>query len=96
MKEHQNTIKAAAQLAHDLHELHRSRPSDPTFEQVGFLDGRDTVLDYLDHGELGVALQHLLYMIHEANISFPAAVLHTLHDIAAECGVVNPYSLSEH
>ena len=95
MDEHERCIRNAAQVAHDLlHALHRANPSDPTFDQVGFLDGRDSVIDYIEHGERGVALEHLLYMIHEANIAFPHALLLRLHEIAEEYGLDVGYSPS--
>ena len=34
-------------------------------DQVYLLDGRSVVEDYLDHGEAGLAFDHLLYMIRE-------------------------------
>ena len=34
-------------------------------DQVFLLDGREVVADYLQHGEPGLALDHLVYMIKE-------------------------------
>ena len=33
--------------------------------QAGLRDGGDIVLDYIEHGEIGVAFEHLLYMVTE-------------------------------
>jgi len=38
-------------------------------DQAGLLDGEEIVLDYLRHGEPGLALEHLIYMIHEAGLA---------------------------
>ena len=47
--------------------------------QEGLANGREVVLDYLEHGEAGVALEHLHYMIDEPGleISYRSKVLLT-------------------
>ena len=37
-------------------------------EQIGLRDGAEVVLDYLDHGEPGLALEHLIYMVREPSL----------------------------
>ncbi len=37
-------------------------------DQAGLIDGVSIVEDYLRHGEVGVALEHLIYMIHEPSL----------------------------
>ena len=37
-------------------------------DQVGLRDGTDIVADLLDHGEPGLALEHLVYMISEPRL----------------------------
>ncbi len=84
--------RALAETAHSLiSELYRSNPQDETFEQVGMLDGQSIVIDYLDHGELRLALEHLLYIVHESNIGFPAEDMKALHSMVRELGVRNFY-----
>ena len=34
-------------------------------DQVGLLNGREVVADYLKHGEPGLAVDHLIYMVEE-------------------------------
>lgn len=86
-------IEDAAEIAQKLIlELHGSDPGNVTFEQVGILDGREVVVDFINHGECGLALDHLLYMIHESDIRFPRETLLELHDIARSCGMKNHYS----
>lgn len=38
---------------------------DHPLAQAGLANGAAIVRDYLDHGEAGVALEHLLYMVQE-------------------------------
>lgn len=92
-KEAIHEIRACAAVAHSqIHELHKRDPRNETFTQVGLLDGRDTVNDYLSHNELGIALEHLLYMIHESDITFDMARVAFLHDIAQSFGIRNHYA----
>jgi hypothetical protein len=37
-------------------------------DQAGLMDGVSVVEDYLHHGETGLALKHLIYMIHEPRL----------------------------
>lgn len=41
-------------------------------DQAGLRDGAEIVLDYLSHGEAGVAFDHLLYMIKEPDLELSA------------------------
>lgn len=43
--------------------------SGTVLDQSGLRDGLDIVVDYIEHGETGVALEHLLYMVEEAELS---------------------------
>ena len=38
-------------------------------DQAGLRDGKEIVMDYLSHGEAGVALEHLVYMVKETGIA---------------------------
>lgn len=40
-------------------------PEDHALAQAGLKNGSEIVLDYVDHGEAGVAFEHLLYMLTE-------------------------------
>ena len=72
-------------------DLHSTHPSDDTFDQLGILDGHSTVADFLDHNEWGLALEHVLYMVHESNIDFPSEDLSVLNSLAEKLGVRNCY-----
>jgi hypothetical protein len=39
--------------------------ANSSLDQAGLADGEKIVVDYLSHGEAGVAYEHLLYMIDE-------------------------------
>jgi hypothetical protein len=41
-------------------------------DQAGLRDGLEVVRDYLEHDEPGVALDHVLYMIRELDLTIPA------------------------
>mgnify|MGYP001825399768 CR=1 FL=1 len=85
-------IRAFTETAQSLiSELHRANPNDETFDQVGILDAKTIVTDYLDYGEPELALKHLLYIVHESNIDFPASDLNELHSIVKQLGVRNFY-----
>jgi hypothetical protein len=38
-------------------------PDDHVLAQKGFKNGKEIVLDYVDHNEAGIAYEHLMYMI---------------------------------
>jgi hypothetical protein len=40
-------------------------PDDHPLAQAGLENGGETVMDYVDHNEAGLAFEHLLYMINE-------------------------------
>jgi hypothetical protein len=44
-------------------------PPGSALDQNGLRDGRDIVLEYLDAGEAGLALEHLIYMVHEPGLA---------------------------
>ncbi len=87
-------VETSLQFAHQLiHELKQRDPDNSTFDQVGLLGGRTIALEYLQYGEVGLALEHLLYMIHEADIGFPRERVVQLHAMAANDKLfVNHYS----
>lgn len=38
-------------------------------DQAGLRDGKEIVVDYLCHGEPGIALEHLIYIVQETSIA---------------------------
>lgn len=64
-------------------------PSDlagSTYDQLGLADGAQTVASYLEHGELGLAIHHLCYMLDETGLAIPDADLRFVHDLANRVG----------
>ena len=52
-------------------------------DQAGLHDGKEIIRDYLDHGEPGLALEHVLYMIEELDLT----VSETTFALIAKAGV---------
>ena len=85
-----NKITAAVELAQKLiDDLYDEDPNGNTFTQRGFLDGKQIVLDYIEHNEFGCAVMHLLYMIHESEIDFPMQIKKEVHQIAKNNNIEN-------
>ncbi|MEM8486321.1 MAG: hypothetical protein AAF564_12285 [Bacteroidota bacterium] len=81
---------ADAQLL--IHDLHDREPGNETFSQVGLLDGDQIVKEYLDHNEFGIALDHVLYMVHESDICFDPQSVLALHALAEKLKIDNHYT----
>ncbi len=93
MKKIMKKIEVATEIAQKLiRDLHGSDPDNVTFKQVGLLDGQETIIDFINVGEWGCALDHLLYMIHESDIRFPRETMGELHHIDRFHGMKNHYS----
>ena len=93
MNDYERMITEYCSMAQDLiDERHLNNPCGKIFEQEGLLNGCVIVNDYLAHGEIGIALEHLLYMIHESDILFPLDALKTLHSMAYEAGIKTSYT----
>ena len=75
-----------------IRELHERDPNNETFSQVGILNGGETVAEYLIHNEFGVALDHLLYMIHESDIRYDLGRVKELHALAIQLDITNHYT----
>jgi hypothetical protein len=50
-------------LDHAFAAVGNAPPSGSALDQEGLRDGAEIVEDYLGHGEPGVALEHLIYMV---------------------------------
>ena len=51
-------------------------------DQVNLKDGDKIVYDYLEHGEAGVAFDHLIYMVEETGIEVAPYLRETLFEIS--------------
>jgi len=74
-------------------DAHAKDPKNDVFEQEGLLNGKSTALEYIDHGEYGLALEHLLYMVHESEVNFPKDKLISLHKMAKKFDARNEYAI---
>lgn len=61
-------LKEVSELMLIAYEQLNSVPEDHALAQAGLRNGAEIVLDYVDHGEAGVAFEHLLYMINEPSL----------------------------
>ena len=46
-------------------------PPGSGLDQLGLLDGGEIALDYLEHGEAGIAFEHLVYMTEATELPLP-------------------------
>ncbi|QNN22935.1 hypothetical protein HED60_11880 [Planctomycetales bacterium ZRK34] len=85
--------RAAKEVQPILDELYANgQPStDSPLNQCGLRDGFQIISDYLAHGEIGLALGHLLYMVSELALDLPAQVRADIHQAAKLLGVLHPW-----
>lgn len=69
-------------------------PSGSALDQVFLLDGREVVVDYLEHGEPGLALEHVIYMISALPQDISQETYQRLSSAGSELGL--PSELWEH
>ncbi len=71
--------------------LHSNESNNITFEQTGFIDGSTIVKEYVDEGEYELAVEHLLYMVYESDISYTDQILKQLNQLASTFNIKNNY-----
>lgn len=90
-----NTSKRIAELAakiqNQINKLYSNQPDNEIFEQEGILTGFQIVREYLDEDENGLAIEHLLYIIYESNISYPTEIIEEINDLSSKYKIKNPY-----
>jgi hypothetical protein len=64
-------------------------PAGSAVDQAGLLDGAEVVEDYLEHGEPSVALEHLIYMVHEPDLPISMVTYERIAQ-AGECMKMDP------
>lgn len=64
-----------------------SPPERLALNQLHLRDGDQVVNDYLNHGEEGLAIDHLLYMIEEPPLRLSPAAFEQLASAAAAVGI---------
>ncbi len=73
-------------------ELHCKEPENDTFEQEGIIDGLSVIKEFVSQNEIGIAIEHLLYMVYESDISYPKEKLAELCLLASKYKTNNCYS----
>ncbi len=63
--------------------------------QAGLADGRDVVLDYLEHNEAGLAYDHLIYMVVEADLKLSEKCKSAIMRIANYLEVPEPFDVND-
>jgi hypothetical protein len=61
--------------------------SDHPLSQEGLSNGTSIVLDYLEHNETRIALEHLLYMVNEPPLTLSAAAEAALSQLCDKYGM---------
>ncbi len=60
---------------------------ESALDQLGLKDGKDIVIDYTIHEEYVLALEHLVYMIEETEISLSHTISDRIDQIASFLGI---------
>jgi hypothetical protein len=81
-------LRLAAVAQRSLDELYLLRGPSPDLEldQAGLRDGAKIIADYINHNELGLAFEHLFYMLIEPKIVVPRAHLVDLETVGRSLG----------
>jgi len=58
--------------------------------QVGILDGEITINEFIENNELGLAYEHLTYMILESGIYLTEEQINGISELAEKLGLTNP------
>ena len=58
-----------------------------TNESAGILDGKQIILEFLEHNEYGSALEHLIYIINESNIKLNSEQIMELKEIGIKLNI---------
>lgn len=90
-----NISKRIAELADkiqkQINELYSNQPDNETFEQEGMLTGFEIVQEYLNEDENGLAVEHLMYMVYESDISYPMEIIEEINYLSSTYKIKNSY-----
>lgn len=82
--------EAQQRLAAAFSRLTESEIKGTGFDQAGLRDGFTIVEDFVRHGEMGIAIEHLMYMVEETGITLTSASATALEELAASMGLRAP------
>jgi hypothetical protein len=66
--------------------VQRKPDEGSVLDQAGLVDGAEIVIDYIAHREIGLAFDHLLYMIVEPSLPITTATFRALQEVADRLG----------
>jgi len=69
---------------------YKLEPNSP-LDQLGLQDGLNIIHEYTAVGELGVALEHILYMVHETGIKLGKPSHELVFELCKELQIFNNY-----
>ena len=55
------------------------------------LNGSQIIQEYLNEGEYGLTIQHLLYMVYESDIVYPNEIIEGIKALTSKYQLKNPY-----
>ncbi len=90
-KDQEQIIRLAETAQRLITELHINEPDNETFEQTGIINGFTIIKEFIDTDEVGLALEHLLYMIYESDIFYPESAFQELHNLTSKYKIDNFY-----
>jgi hypothetical protein len=82
---------AAASVQLELNKLFASTEviEGSSLDQAGLSDGQAIVEEYLSHGENGLALEHVVYMISEPPVTITEELRKQLIEVAGSMGIAD-------
>ncbi|MBD9399054.1 MafI family immunity protein [Pseudomonas sp. PDM11] len=91
----QAAIHEISALVADAYRAGRPVADSHPLAQAGLADGRDVVLDYLEHNEAGLAYDHLMYMVVEADLKLSEKCKSAISRIASYLEVPAPFDVND-
>lgn len=89
----QQQIIELAEIAQELvANLYINEPENETFEQSGIINCLEAIKEFINEDEIGLAIEHLLYLIYESDIFYPESELHKVHALASKYEINNFYA----
>lgn len=79
--------EAQQQINSELRKVDGQPAPESGLDQFGLRDGEQIILEFLEHGEEGLALEHLDYMVNETCIALSVDLCRELRKLANDMGV---------
>lgn len=74
-------------IEHEFQNVGNEPIAGSPLDQEGLRNGKDIITDYVRHGEAGLALEHLVYMIHETGVNLPEVTRTQIAETAIAMGM---------